>query len=142
MPYRFFFSYSSETLRASEGRLEEFFNALRNRVHLKVGGDINKIAFRDKARLNIGDFWGPELVHALQESSVLVAIISPHYLESQPCGREFEFFLQRFARIQQAGGSPHRIVPVFWVDKADCRLPPDAEKFFKAYQLSQAGMPE
>ena len=76
--------------------MDEFFSGLCNRVHLKAGGDVNKIAFRDRTRLNIANFWDSELVQAMQNSNVLVAIISPHYLESSYCGRELEFFMRRF----------------------------------------------
>src|SRR5262249_12338756 len=100
-PYRFFFSYASETHRASEGRLEKFYDALCRRVALKAGSEIDKVAYIDRKRLTVATFWGQELVSALQNSHVLVALISPHYLNSTPCGREIEFFLRRFKMLGQ-----------------------------------------
>jgi tetratricopeptide (TPR) repeat protein len=116
-PYRFFFSYASETDRASGNYLEEFFNALCRRVALETGEPIADVGYRDKNRLTLASFWGKDLVNALQRSRVLICIISPHYLNSAACGREVEFFLRRFQLAGQVFGQAqhHRVIPIFWV---------------------------
>jgi hypothetical protein len=143
--YRFFFSYSSETHRASEGRLDQFFKALCNRVALQAGSNIEEVGYRDCNRLTLASFWGRELVTALQQSRVLIAVISPHYLKSLPCGREVEFFSQRFGLLGPLPHEqPHRIVPVFWVEKNLCvqHMRPTVERFLHDLHQRQAGMPQ
>jgi hypothetical protein len=89
----------------------------------------------------LGSFWSKELVAALQCSRVLVPIISPHYLESDNCGREVEFFKRRAQLL--TGTQPHRIIPIFWVDAATCKthMSEAMAQFFFALQLREAGMP-
>jgi hypothetical protein len=144
-PYRFFFSYASETDRASGNYLEEFFNALCRRVALETGEPIADVGYRDKNRLTLASFWGKDLVNALQRSRVLICIISPHYLNSAACGREVEFFLRRFQLAGQVFGQAqhHRVIPIFWVDKTTCNehMHAEVDKFFASLQIKQMGMP-
>jgi hypothetical protein len=143
--YRFFFSYASETHRASGTHLDEFFNALCSRVALETGEQISDVGYRDQNRLTLSSFWGKDLVAALQRSRVLISVISPHYLRSDACGREVEFFLRRYQLLKQRGGcgQTHRIIPIFWMDKSTCNefMHPNVDKFLHELQLTQAGMP-
>lgn len=143
--YRFFFSYASETHRASGNHLEEFFNALCSRVALETGENIRDVGYRDQNRLTLASFWGKDLIDALQHSRVLVAVISPHYLTSEACGREVQLFSRRFQLLpKEAGPAPsHRIIPIFWMDKTTCNehMHPDVDRFLHGLQLKQMGMP-
>jgi hypothetical protein len=147
--YRFFFSYASETHRASSwnnfgdagNHLEDFFNALCNHVALETGQPIDAVGYRDQNRLTLASFWSKDLVAALQRSCVLVSIISPHYLQSENCGREVEFFRQRFQLLNDH--QPHRIIPIFWIDSITSKthMARLVEDFFFDLQLREAGMP-
>jgi hypothetical protein len=151
--HRFFFSYASETHRTSVWRdwgksgnhLEEFFEALCNRVALDAGEAVDAVGYRDQNRLSLASFWNKELVAALQRSRVLVSIISPHYLGSENCGREVEFFRRRFELAQNpvAGLEPPRIIPIFWIDRVLCttHMSQSVEQFFFDLQLRESGMP-
>jgi hypothetical protein len=149
MPYRFFFSYASETHRASSWNnwgdsgnyLEEFFQALCSRVALITGEAIASVGYRDRDRLTLASFWSKELVAALQSARVLVSIVSPHYLDSENCGREVELFKRRFDLL--GGKESHRIIPIFWEDDITCKthMAEEVERFFFELQLRQAGMP-
>jgi len=75
--------------------LDEFFDALCREVSDKAAHLSGQVAYRDRRRLKVGDFWGPELIQGLQGSKVLLALISPHYLQSQNCGKELGFFDRR-----------------------------------------------
>ena len=85
-------------------------------------------------------------MHALQQSSTLVALVSPHYFRSPWCGREFEVFQQRYDLLRQQSGDtqPHRILPVCWFDvlKWQHRVPAKAKSFFENFQYKSPGMPE
>jgi hypothetical protein len=151
--YPFFFSYASETHRASVWKdwatsgnhLEEFFEALCNRVAWLTGQQVGAVGYRDQNRLTLGSFWSNELVTALQRSRVLVSIISPHYLQSENCGREFEFFRRRFELLKTSGAGlqQHRIIPIFWIDSLRCKthMPEFVERYLFELQLREAGMP-
>ena len=125
MSYRFFFSYSRETYEASSAvdgvnHLDQFYEDLTKQLSLLTGDKINAGAARDTDRLRISDNWGDELINLLQESSVLVCIITPHYLKSIPCGREVELFRQRHAQLDgKLGGDRQRILLVFWIAKSE-----------------------
>ena len=151
--YRFFFSYASETHRASVWKdwgtsgnhLEEFFEALCNHVALLTGQQVGAVGYRDQNRLTLASFWSNELVAALQRSRVLVSIISPHYLQSENCGREIEFFRRRFEFVKTCGTGlqQHRIIPIFWIDSTTCRthMSDLVNRFFFELQLREGGMP-
>jgi len=153
--YRFFFSYASETHRASKwerwgqvgNHLDEFYDELSRAVAMETGERVDDVGYRDRQRLTISSFWSKELASALQQSSVLISMISPHYIKSENCGRELELFRERYRiRQQQYPGNTeaHRIIPVFWIDKATCseHMVPRVEKLFHDLQLSGPGMPE
>ncbi len=153
--YRFFFSYASETYRASKwdnwgqtgNHLDAFYDALCRAVAMETGQKIEDVAYRDQQRLTVASFWRRELATSLQSSSVLIAMVSPHYLKSKNCGREVEFFRERFRiRPKPLPGmaEAHRIVPVFWMDKATCseHMAPPVQQLFHDLQLTGAGMPE
>lgn len=149
MPYRFFFSYSRKTYKASRfdggNWLDQFFDDLSSQVALLTGEKIEEVAYRDINRLRISDNWGPELIDGMQNSAVLVCTLSPHYLRSLPCGREVGLFRERLAQLNgQPGGDKHRIVPVFWVDEPYCHqaMHPHVKEFLKTLQLTQKGLPE
>lgn len=149
MPYRFFFSYARETYKASsfagENCLDQFFDDLSNQVALLTGEKIEEVSYRDTNRLRISDDWGAELIEGMQNSAVLVCVLSPHYLRSLPCGREVGLFRERLAQLNgQPGGDKHRIVPVFWVDELRCHaaMHPHVKEFLETLQLTQRGLPE
>jgi hypothetical protein len=150
--YRFFFSYASETHRTSIWKnfdrfgnyLDDFFDDLCNSVALQTGQGAGDVGYRDQNRLTLASFWSKELVVALQRSRVLVSIISPHYLQSENCGREIEFFRRRFELVTSSETVPqHRVIPIFWVDRTICgtHMSTLVEQFFSGLQLREAGMP-
>jgi len=142
----FFFSYNHETYKNSrwlrldkEGNfLEAFFDELCRQVSDLVGEPSENVACRDQDQLQIGDIWGPRLVEGLQQSHVLVSVLSPQYMKSESCGREIEFFRQRNSL------EPPRIIPIFWIDSPACLRGLDQEvvNFISTIQLTQQGVPE
>lgn len=153
--YRFFFSYARETYENAQWSrlgqtgnfLEEFFEDLCRKVSDVTGESRKSIAYRDQDRLKISDFWSPNLVNGLQQSQVLISILSPRYLKSVNCGREVEFFRRRFDKWRQNSSvqpESHRIIPVFWVDSIDClrTVKRDIAKFIDGLQQKQKDTPD
>lgn len=154
--YSFFFSYATANhanakwvLRGTTGNhLDEFFDALEREVSDVAGPRPAFEIYRDRERIKVGEYWGLDLVAGLQKSRVLLALISPHYLESQNCGRELGFFYRRLRQFAQAAGGgavpPARILPVFWEDVEVCFRWANSrvKEFLKAINFKQEGLPE
>jgi hypothetical protein len=74
--YYFFFSYATENRETAKGRhyaavryyLDEFFEDLCNHVSEKTGKNAQEVAYRDRERLRVADFWNEQLVDGLQRS--------------------------------------------------------------------------
>lgn len=156
MSHLFFFSYARATLRSCDrynpqtgeryNLLDLLFEELVNLVHPAVGGDRDRIGYRDEAELAIGDPWPERLARAAATAKVLVAVVTPSYLESINCGREFSCFLKRHERLkaqQDDGTPPTPIVPLFFEDQVHCwpKIPDGARSYFETAQYRQAGLP-
>ena len=149
MPHRFFFSYarfSHDTSKTPGGNyLDEFYDDLRNHVAELTGEDPAQVAYRDLDRLRISDNWQPKLIKGLQDSQVLVCVLSPHYLKSHECGREVAFFQERLNKLKATNGDArHRIVPVYWIDQVQCYqgMLPHVSQFFSSLQSTEPGLPK
>jgi len=154
--FYFFFSYASANhanakweFRGTTGNyLDEFFDALTREVNDVAGPRPALAIYRDRERIKLGEYWGLDLVEGLQKSRVLLALISPHYIESQNCGRELGFFYRRLREFAKAAGGgvppPPRILPVFWEDVEVCfkRAHTRVAEFLKAFNFNQKGLPE
>ena len=123
MSHLFFFSYARATLKYASGYnhqtgdrynlLELLYEELVQLVHQAEGGDASDIGYFDQIDLAIGDPWPERLATAAATSKVLVAIITPSYLQSSNCGCEFRAFLGSIREINsgkpwpQTRGSDH-----------------------------------
>ncbi|MFO1434175.1 MAG: toll/interleukin-1 receptor domain-containing protein [Candidatus Competibacteraceae bacterium] len=154
--YKFFFSYARKdyesakrTIMTNDGPqpvnyLEIFFEEICKGVAGLTNEYPDKVAYRDKDRLKIADFWSRQLVQGLQNSDVLLAIVSPAYLGSENCGREVQFFIERLNRLSDDQQQSYRIIPVFWEDTYFCfnGLNKNTSEFLKRLQWNQEGMPK
>jgi TIR domain len=122
MAYYFFFSYkrvkNSEYQRA-------FFEDLCKEVSDQIEANENMpdVGFLDQSSIDPGEDWGQALANALQDSKVLVCAISPKYIESEYCGKEWQLFQMRreeYERRRKTQGVqnpplPPFIKPVVWI---------------------------
>jgi hypothetical protein len=153
--YYFFFSYASENHKnaskwgESGNYLDEFFEQLCKRVSdkSKPARNASQVAYHDRKRLKIGDFWDQVLIEGLQKSRVVVALLSPHYLDSESCGRELALVQRRWEEYVRTAEAPeataHRILPLYWEDSTCCSRNRSAKimAFFRGLQGTQEGMP-
>ncbi|GAA1753998.1 TIR-like protein FxsC [Luedemannella helvata] len=106
-PLYFFLSYA----RSDDSELiRTFFNDLSAEVRSYAGVSPGvPVGFLDDETLNLGQYWSDELVSALLRTRTLIALASPRYLGSEPCGREWKVFADRVraatARGQQAASA-------------------------------------
>src|SRR5438874_1656423 len=89
-----FFSYARENL---DPYLEDFFKDLSAAIApaTQWGAEDERISFRDKANLRLGENWKSHIEGALQSSTVLVCVTSVAYFSKEFCGKENYFFDQR-----------------------------------------------
>jgi FxsC-like protein len=111
MAYRFFLSYA----RADEGEnaeVMEFVDYLKSEVAAAIGRDDGeKTAFID-GDIEPARDWSRDISEGLRTSKSLVCLMTPSYIDSVYCGREFAAFQQRLAT---AGALDQGlIIPVIW----------------------------
>jgi MinD-like ATPase involved in chromosome partitioning or flagellar assembly len=101
--YWLYISYSPAN---RDALLERFISDLSEEVRLRVGlGRASPVTFFDMHELKLGEHWERTITEALGSSRTGVCLVSPRYLHSDHCGREFAVMVRR--------GMP--ILPVTWV---------------------------
>ena len=89
----FFLSYARGD---DDDQVHQFFGDLCAEVRSYAGLDAGKeVGFLDKHSLEIGAPWSPRLMQALSQCQSFVALLSPRYLLSEACGKEWAAFEQR-----------------------------------------------
>ena len=116
----FFLSYA-RTVKGPTGvgpdqHVRQFFHDLTENVgQLVYRGAAVPPGFMDQ-KMRAGAKWPDELMHAVGTCKVLVALLSPRYLRSEWCRREWDAFAQCAAQPQEERASSWQpcIVPVLW----------------------------
>ena len=155
-PERYFFlSYARENRKNADRErpdgsqfnlIDQFFERLCQYLSDSTGVNSETVGYRDISGLDVSAPWRQELVQAMQAATTLVALISPHYLRSLNCGREFDVFLKRYelyrVQIKSAIASP--IIPVLWTNIDDCwpYATQKARDFLRDFQLTGQGLPD
>jgi hypothetical protein len=113
----FFISYA-HTGPESDAMAKRLYHALlghiQTLVHVPVG---TALGFFDQDGIDPAVLWDDELAHALGTCQVMVALLSPPYLNRAWCGKEWHAFTQREKEPRPGGsGSPNLspILPVRW----------------------------
>ena len=155
-PKRYFFlSYARENRKnavrerpdgSQFNLIDQFFERLCKYLSDGTGVNSNIVGYRDVSELDVGAPWPHELVQAMQAAATLVALISPHYLRSLNCGREFGIFAKRHelhkAQAKSEVASP--IIPILWTNIDDCwpYATQRARDFLRDFQLTGQGLPD
>ncbi len=151
--HAFFFSYARNDRRAcfitdpmspykGANFVDALFDELKANVQLKLGCPVDLAGYRDQNELQAGDIWPEKLADAVCSSHVLVALLTPNYLSSLNCGREFAVFQKRFELIEQ--GDFFHIVPIFWESSTNCNhhIPAKVRSYFDNVQQFGPNLPE
>jgi FxsC-like protein len=113
MEYRFFFSY---TRNNNDIYLKSFFKDLSDAVRDKLGlGPKEDVGFFDERELELGEVWDRSIVAALQSTKVFLAVMSPAYLKSEYCGKEWALFEKRLRASFPEGATPPVLKPLIWI---------------------------
>ncbi|GAA4731427.1 TIR-like protein FxsC [Phytohabitans rumicis] len=109
----FFLSYAHGS---SDHLVEEFFADLSGEVREHAGRERQEeVGFLDRIHLHAGDRWPPTLIEALQTCRTFIALCSPRYFRSVPCGKEWGVFSRRLAADPWPGPPSPALIPLFWL---------------------------
>jgi hypothetical protein len=93
LPDRFqaFFSYAHADAELDPGLFEAFSTELEQRASaLLVNGDIH--IWRDTKNIRTGQQWDARIVEALRNSHLMIVMLSPNWLQSDYCRKEYQIF--------------------------------------------------
>jgi hypothetical protein len=102
MAHWFFLSYARCD---ADVYFKRFRQELAEAVRVKVGGDLESVAFFDRDDIGAGEEWPDTLSAALQHSRIFVPIYTRSYFASDYCGREWEVFRQRQDALMANGAA-------------------------------------
>ncbi|WIM93172.1 TIR-like protein FxsC [Actinoplanes oblitus] len=102
----FFISYAHRPRRRRRPEneidpVEEFYAALSEHIYELVGLRVGAAAGFMDTDMDGGQRWSAELAYAIGHCQVLVPLLSPNYLTSEWCAKEWRAFQRR----------PHRSIP-------------------------------
>ncbi|GAV44387.1 TIR-like protein FxsC [Streptomyces acidiscabies] len=123
-PY-FFLSYAHVPRSASGGGdpdhwVHRLFHDLSNSIANLTMEPPDSVGFMDRS-LTSGRIWNDELAYALNTCRVFVPLLSPRYVTSEWCGREWWAFAQRTATVRYGRYAP--IIPILWTPMEGRTLP-------------------
>ena len=87
------------------GDIDEFQNRLENYVQQKVG-DVGLRIFIDTKGLRVGEQWDAALETAITEARLLVVLLSPTWINSSYCRKEYKIF--------KAANPYSPLLPILW----------------------------
>lgn len=110
----FFLSYARGDDSDSINRFYEDLCAdVRDHAGLPRG---TEVGFLDVHTIDIGAAWSPRLARYLASCGTFLALVSPRYLRSDMCGREWAVFASRLAQHTAPGGEPPpALMPLLWL---------------------------
>ncbi|MDW5328216.1 MULTISPECIES: TIR-like protein FxsC [unclassified Plantactinospora] len=134
----FFVSYAviKPPRRTPGGRREANTNALRlfSELSIHVNALVSRPTGADPGYIDRnmrgGERWTPDLLEAVGTCQVFVALLSPAYLDSEWCAREWNLFASR--TVVRRDGRPSNetcILPVSWTPADSCEPPNYVQRF-------------
>ena len=107
-----FWSYSSSDDESSRGRLSQLRARLAAELQQQIGRNEKVNIFQDVAALPPGAAWERQIGEALNDSSFIIPILTPAFLQSEWCCREVMQFRQKEASL----GREDLIFPIQYID--------------------------
>ena len=104
-----FASYARSAADESQTR---FIEDVRARIVAEFKCRPDEAVFVDRQTLQLGQDWEREIERALSVCKIFVALLSPGYVASDHCGREWGAFLERLEA--RAGAPAPLLLPVIW----------------------------
>jgi FxsC-like protein len=94
--------------------VRRFYNDLCSEVRVHAGLDRDaEVGFLDNHNIEPGQNWPQALINALADCHCFLALYSPAYFLSQPCGKEWTMFSSRSRGRDD--DTPTGLIPVVWL---------------------------
>ena len=113
-----FWSYARQDDEASDGRLSRLRAQLSSELQQMYGRDRVQL-WQDVAAIPPGTEWETAIDEAIAQSTFLIPLITPAFVESEYCCKEVAKFLEREAQINAAYPElkgQRRIFPIVYID--------------------------
>jgi len=107
-----FWSYTSTDDAASGGRLSQLRRLLNDQLQQHIGRLQKVHVFQDVAAIPAGTAWDAQIHGALRDSSFLIPIVTPAFLQSPWCCKE----VRLFHALMRERGRDDLILPVHYMD--------------------------
>lgn len=117
-----FWSYARQDDEASDGRLSQLRGQLARELQ-EVYGRQKIQLWQDVAAIPPGAEWDKAIDDAIAQSTFLIPIVTPAFVESEFCCGEVAKFFKREAEINAAHpelAGQRRIFPIVYIDTQDC----------------------
>ncbi|GAA4253300.1 hypothetical protein GCM10022255_053620 [Dactylosporangium darangshiense] len=97
--------------------VRKFYNDLCSEVRVHAGrSHDDEVGFLDNHNIEPGQHWPQALVNAIAECSCFLALYSPAYFLSRPCGKEWKLFELRSRPSARDDSTPlPGLIPIVWL---------------------------
>jgi hypothetical protein len=102
-----FFSYAHLDAQNDSKLVEALTTELERRVSAKLTNAEFSI-WRDTAGLRTGEKWNDKIVHTIQNSQIFIVLLTPKWIQSEYCRKEYECFLA----VEESIGVGHYVAPL------------------------------
>ncbi len=109
--FRAFFSYSHFDAEVDPSIVEAFYSELEKRVDANLVNATFGI-WRDKEKLKAGDDWNLSIEAAIDASDIFIVLLTPKWISSNYCCKEFEAFEKTEAKRRFGG----YVIPIYGRD--------------------------
>lgn len=106
-----FVSYSHRDDEYDDGAITQLANRLERALRAFTGRS-DLAVFLDRDAIEWGDAWRARLEEGMGSSEALIAVVTPSYLASKECRREYEDFMSR-------PGANRWFLPLYYIDVDD-----------------------
>ena len=119
---RVFVSYCHRD--GKRGLVSEFVKRLQDEITRTTDWPEQDILYLDTS-VRVGTLWSEELVSALRDCDVFLALYSPRYFKSEYCGKEWWLFAKRLQQyMDNHSVRPASLIPILWEAPSDSFSPP------------------
>ncbi|MXZ97317.1 MAG: TIR domain-containing protein [Acidimicrobiaceae bacterium] len=114
-----FLSYVRDDDTTDRGRITELRKRLEAEVKMQTGSSYP--IFQDRDDIFVGQRWDSRIQRSIDDTSLLIAIITPSYVRSEACRQEIELFRLRERRLNR----DDLVIPILYVDTPALNDPED-----------------
>jgi TIR domain len=106
--FKGFFSYTHRDGEVDPHIVDAFSSQLEKYVDTKLVNARFEI-WRDKEKLQLGDYWDQRIGSAINTSHIFIVLLTPKWISSDYCRKEFE----AFEKIEAAQNSGGYVIPIY-----------------------------